>query len=141
MAATSASAPALPAAEGAAAADSASAASPDVSNSVFDASDPQLAAGGRYNKQLNTALDLLQEMLTPTSKCNWKLASSKKVLPCLSGHNFLPLFKTLFAFRLCCARSRVLKSSLALPRMAISKRSRPRRIRELMHLLASCMKS
>lgn len=85
MAATSASAPALPAAEGAAAADSASAASPDVSNSVFDASDPQLAAGGRYNKQLNTALDLLQEMLTPTSKCNWKLASSKKGVEVFTG--------------------------------------------------------
>ena len=99
MAATSASAPALPAAAGAATADSASAASPDVSNSVFDASDPQLAAGGRYNKQLNTALGLLQEMLTPTSKCNWKLASNKKVLPCLSGRNFLPLFKILFMLR------------------------------------------
>jgi len=88
MAATTASssAPALPAAAGAAAtAESASAASPDVSKSVFAASDPQLAAGGRYNKQLNTALDLLQEMMTPTSKCNWKLASSKKGVEVFTG--------------------------------------------------------
>lgn len=82
MATTTSSAPALPAAAGPAVT---TAASPDVSKSVFAASDPQLAAGGRYNKQLNTALDLLQEMMTPTSKCNWKLASSKKGVEVFTG--------------------------------------------------------
>ena len=98
MATTTSSAPALPAAAGPAVT---TAASPDVSKSVFAASDPQLAAGGRYNKQLNTALDLLQEMMTPTSKCNWKLASSKKVVPFPFGQNVffnLPLLKFLAKF-------------------------------------------
>lgn len=59
------------------------------------ASDPQLAAGGRYNEQLSNAFKILQEMTTPKSKCNWKLSSSKKVISAPVGTVYFLCIQTI----------------------------------------------